>query len=698
MRKFISYLMFAVAAAFFTGCIDVNVTPIEPQGPTTVNLQLRNADLVATRAYTDDNQYNEDLIKSVQCFFTVTGTDAVVYATDLVTVNAQQTKTLALEIPAEYLSTLFANTTKCDVYVVANYGSKITETTVTAVEAKGITLSDAATQASFVMYGDAEVTLNGTALYATVDLYRAAAKIIVKANIKTPIVEGATSWIPQIGGIKMTYNGSVNGSKISAAAADAVTTTAVTYTQTTGVFTQDETNSSTNKYVGYQTVPFYSFPVAASANKGEIDMIIPWKMGNTDNVVEYKYQIPVDIALERNHVYLLEVNVEVLGLVDGAELTPSYVIVDWTENAITAGLSRPKYFVVDENNVVLNNVNTYSIGYASSEENVTAVITSITKPDYSKEEIGITSIYSGTGTTTVTPTKGNTERFTITVNKDKNNKGKIVLSHVLNNTNTSTGYDYVPYTIQVKVTSGSFPPEYITYIQYPAMYIEAEKNPGGNKITNNGYDKGHVFVYGNQSENVSDWYVVRSCEQGGNNNPNMYIITTTSLDAASSFILSDPRADDYVSGRSLGLTNQYNSKSLTYYYASKTTNDNLVAPKFRIASSYGKCNGAIDHDDAVKRCAAYQEYGYPAGRWRVPTTAEMKYIATISNKGWIPHLFSNNGNYWTASERVTYNTNGNITENNNTSGSAFVRCVYDEWYWENDKCDLKTFTWGDQQR
>ncbi len=696
MRKYISYIMFVVAAAFFTGCIDVNVTPIEPQEPTMVTLQLTNADLVATRVITDDDQHNEDLIKSVQCFFSVTDSDAVVYATDLIAVNAHQTKKLEFQIPAEHLSTLFENTATCDVYVVANYGPKIEDNSIADIKAKDITLGTGATQESFVMDGTAEVKLDGTALSGKVELKRAAAKIVVKANIKTSITEGSVTWTPNIAGIQMSYLGSVKGSKISAESKDAVITEEDTnpYTQTTDVFAWDEKNST---YVGDQKVPFYSFPVAQAANEGEIDMIIPWKMEGTDNIVEYKYQIPVDIELERNHVYLLEVNVEVLGNADGAVLTPSYVIVDWTENPITTGLSRPKYFVVDENNVVLNNVNSYSIGFASSENDVTAVITSITKPNYSDEEIGITSIYSGSGTTTVTPTTGNTENFTITVNKDKNT-GKIVLTHVLNNTNTSTGYDYVPYTIQVKVTSGSFPPEYITYIQYPAMYIEAEKNPGGNKITNNGYDKGHVFVYGNQSEGVSDWYVVRSCEQGGNNNPNMYIITTTSLDAASSFILSDPRADDYVSGRSLGLTNQYNSKSLTYYYASKTTNDNLVAPKFRIASSYGKCNGAIDHDGAVKRCAAYQEYGYPAGRWRVPTTAEMKYIATISNKGWIPHLFSNNGNYWTASERVTYNTNGNITENNNTSGSAFVRCVYDEWYWENDKCDLKTFTWGDQQR
>lgn len=152
MRKYISYLMFAVAAAFFTGCIDVNVTPIEAQEPTTVTLQLRNADLVATRAITDDDQNNEDLIKSVQCFFAVAGSDAVVYATELIPVNTQQTKTLSLTIPAESLSTLFANNaTQCDVYVLANYGTKLNDTSIASVKAKDITLGTGATQESFVM-------------------------------------------------------------------------------------------------------------------------------------------------------------------------------------------------------------------------------------------------------------------------------------------------------------------------------------------------------------------------------------------------------------------------------------------------------------------------------------------------------------------------------------------------------------------
>ena len=40
------------------------------------------------------------------------------------------------------------------------------------------------------------------------------------------------------------------------------------------------------------------------------------------------------------------------------------------------------------------------------------------------------------------------------------------------------------------------------------------------------------------------------------------------------------------------------------------------------------------------RCAGYQEAGYPAGRWRVPTMAEINYIVQLSGWGVIPSLFS----------------------------------------------------------
>ena len=684
MRKYISYLISAVAAVFMTGCIDVNVCPIEPQEPTKVTLQLRNADLVATRAITDDNQHNEDLIKSVQCFFAVDGSDAVVYATDLITVNEQQSKTLSLEIPAENLSTLFAsNATTCDVYVVANYGSKLNDNTISAVKDKSITLGTGATQESFVMDGSADVTLNGTALSATVNLYRAAAKIIVKANIKTPIVEGAFSWIPQIDGIKMTYNGSVNGSKISAAAADAVTTTAVTYEQTTGVFTQDTESSTTDHYVGYQTVPFYSFPVSKDANKGEIDMIIPWKMGNTDNVVEYKYQIPVDIALERNHVYLLEVNVEVLGLVDGAKLTPSYVVVDWTENAISTGLSRPKYLVVDQNYVVMNNVNSYSVGYASSDAvNVTILSSTINK------------LHSNTNQNDYDAVNQESVSY---------DDSYITLNHVLDNTRSDSDkvYDFKENTIVVRVSHANNSSIYedITFVQRPAMYMTSKVSTG------------NVMINLNKSSNVGSvwWY-----NYGGFlNSKNLYTITVSAFDATTSgYIITDPREASnnqnftfYEVNSSTGAngdvrttaTDAANDNTLTGYRAtvSGSASQNMVAPSFMMASSAGAYNNTqtLHAQTSTKyRCAAYQEDGYPAGRWRLPTPAELQVVGKLCSEGKLESIFYNGLTYASSDGLYTYNS-GSFTKSNDTVSKS-VRCVYDVWYW-NDKCaNASQFIWG----
>lgn len=704
MRKVLSYITIAVAAALVSSCMDFNVNLVEPQGPAKVTLQLRNADLVATRAVTDDNAFNEDLLVNAQCFFTATDSDVVLYATDLLTIGANQTKTLDIEIPAEKITSLFGTTTKCDVYVVANYGSKINDISIATIKGKAITLGTGATQDSFVMDGEAEVTLNGTALSGTVDLNRAAAKIVVKANIISSVSEGGKNWLPSTSKIKLTYTGSVNGSKISARQTDANAEAEVTYSQETNVFssfTTETESDGTTKHVGYQATPFYSFPVAAAANEGSIKMVIPWTpAGGTE--IEYTYQIPVNIALERNHVYIIEVDVETLGNLDGATLKPSYTVVDWTENAITAGLSRPKYLVVEETQVVMNNVNSYSIPYASSDA-VSAVITSITKPNYSGRLASTTTLYSGDGLLSVTPTTGNTNVFSVDVNN-----GNIVLSHTLNNDNSDkTKFDYVPYTIVVKVTNESGFTETITYIQYPAMYISLDLNTDYDNDNSVNGNKGYAWV-NNSRSTLGDLDGYSTSNQ--NSNPNMITITTTSF-TNNDFIIGDPRMSDidnlsYTSWASAPALYGDSPRKLTYYYPTNTSEDakNVISPKFRIASSYG-LTSSISMTNAKRRCASYQEDGYPAGRWRVPTAAELRYIVQLSASGYITILFNNNGNYWAADETVyvpNYST-GTVTENTRAS-SAYVRCVYDEWYWGSEKETtagsetLTSFTWGDAPR
>lgn len=140
--------------------------------------------------------------------------------------------------------------------------------------------------------------------------------------------------------------------------------------------------------------------------------------------------------------------------------------------------------------------------------------------------------------------------------------------------------------------------------------------------------------------------------------------------------------------------------TLTYYYPTDETNgagskENFVAPIIRIASSFGKIQSLVK-SEARRRCAAYQEAGRPAGRWRLPTKGEVKYIAALSRDGIIPVLFGPTGSasyayYWTATGVVGVDRQAEISEQNvpnntpNIGTSVIsVRCVYDDWYWVKD--------------
>ncbi len=189
----------------------------------------------------------------------------------------------------------------------------------------------------------------------------------------------------------------------------------------------------------------------------------------------------------------------------------------------------------------------------------------------------------------------------------------------------------------------------------------------------------------------------------------MYVIHASVLDAASQYVLGDPRSEtidnlNYTFSSAAALYGT-TPRGLTYYYPTQETAavQNFVAPTLRVASSYGVCGNAISKDNAKRRCASYQEAGYPAGRWRVPTRAEVEFITTLSSQGVIPTLFNVGSQYWCATSAVTPNNNGTLSNSN--SSTAYVRCVYDEWFWENTQSaggasittvNRSTFTWGDQ--
>ena len=144
------------------------------------------------------------------------------------------------------------------------------------------------------------------------------------------------------------------------------------------------------------------------------------------------------------------------------------------------------------------------------------------------------------------------------------------------------------------------------------------------------------------------------------------------------------------------------SGGLTNYYPTNATGtENMIAPAILIASSYGKtAYSNMTLERAALRCALYQEDGYPAGRWRLPTFSEVKFIMELSTADKIPTLFQMDKpdwvGYWCANGKVVADRNGNIllqtpgnySDNSNTA----PRCVYDLWYWGEDHTDYAT-TW-----
>lgn len=266
----------------------------------------------------------------------------------------------------------------------------------------------------------------------------------------------------------------------------------------------------------------------------------------------------------------------------------------------------------------------------------------------------------------------------------------------------------------------------ITITQYPQMYITTRQNypvKGASAV------QGNMFVNGYQANQYGDrnkWYMTYglSNSNGTNSNPNQYVINITQFDSSTDYIIGDPRSrtinnltskDDFngtdadsapADGWAFANDMSGTRRQLKYYYPTESGGDkaNWIAPKIRVASSYGVCETTNTYIQDQRRCASYQELGYPAGRWRVPTVAEIEFIMYQSQKGRIPKLFNTDTKYMSAQGVVsTTMTNGKLTVPTNTNGSAAVRCVYDEWYWGNDTIvpnnnGRYSFTWGDRER
>lgn len=483
--------------------------------------------------------------------------------------------------------------------------------------------------------------------------------------------------------------------------------------------------------------------------------------------------------LVRNVAYQVNISLGVLGSLTPDEpmeiLDCSYTAVNWGELNMDVNIQDSRYLVVDQNSYVMDNVTDISIPYYTSHP---TVITDIKMTYYryyvteegneypvtiTKEQIERTNTGNDADGNSLFEHNGK-KILDYSLNEPDNlNPGKYIsIKHPLEiwepyaeqtfdgeywwdpstqrvdkveQKNLPTYKDgilyykrptnpvapYSRYEIEVTIqhVGHSEFSQTIKITQYPQMYIMREQNYSGSLGGDPIY--GNSYIDGNQSTSRGEtWKRPSGNASGGNNtNPNMYIITTTQLNENTKYIIGDPRTKITftTSFTSAPDMNGKSGQTLTNYYGADQNKDSYIAPKFRVASSWGK-SSAMEKSDAIRRCAAYQELNCPAGRWRLPTRSELEYITSLSDKEYIPLLFnlrindvnsSTENGYWTAQGRVVQlpSQTGGVLKLSQYQDKAAVRCVYDEWYWGDSKVKSQgtvgntnipkyPFTWGDE--
>lgn len=524
-------------------------------------------------------------------------------------------------------------------------------------------------------------------------------------------------------------------------------------------FTPDD---SQPKYKYIQSVPFYSYPNRwdSFSPRGNcfLTLEIPWwytdQQGKVQNIVTY-YRLSVQperYYIERNTHYDMRVTIGRLGGVTVQQ--PVDMLFDWNYSmqwnvhTLPTDIKEIRYLLLN-NNDFSTAMDAYCFEMANS--------TSLSIPYNTSHPVEIESVHlvwhdfkndrdrditlGKTGTYTysdcsayrpatnfagieVDPVKG-----TLNIRRD--------LLHISWSTRaTLTANDAInAYTFTIKLRHTDAPANEpsaratVVVTQTPAIYITSQLTGSGTRFINklntsysNNNRKGYV-TDNDPWNNISStrrryWLGSYHDENSGFiNNKNTYVLTISKFATNDNYIIADPRTRDIDNLNETGVSAsavaawsmQDNSRQLQYYYPADDNSAKVrfIAPQIRVASQWG-VTYQISRRAAQRRCASYQENGRPAGRWRLPTAAEIEYICRLSNKQYIPYLFGTEGstaNYWCASGGVDVNnstTNPSVTVVETGTGDnerRAVRCVYDEWYWKADTLTNKRqFTWGDRRR
>lgn len=461
-------------------------------------------------------------------------------------------------------------------------------------------------------------------------------------------------------------------------------------------------------------------------------LTIPWRKKTSNNSatwVNYEYKIPISKTNQfvRNKLYLIRLTVGALGDLNTLdESVLSFSVLDWKSQNVNVSLDNPRYLVVNEHSYEMDNVEEILIPYSSSHE---CVITNLTvKRD---------DLYAGTEASQNDKNSTHSAELVTVDDKTYIKVYNDLDNNLFANNSFNSNFDIEKYTITLTIShknadgsANSTYTENIKILQYPALFGVAQLNSNAYNTTNNNNKNGFVYVNGyrgtwSNSTGVTNFDNCNGLSNGSVTAQSMFVFTVSSVQGTD-YVIGDPRKreednlDDYEFNLAKGYStfSEAERTGLLYYYPTdavlgsgeSSPTYKMVAPKFRLSSGYGQIstNGARRYyKNAVGRCATYQEDGYPAGRWRLPTAAEFKLLNTLVANQVIPTVYQIGLDYWCAHGFGSYE-GGDVEisyKDDYGSNSVSIRCVYDDWYWGSEPVndnrnnpDGDKFTWGDEPR
>lgn len=494
-------------------------------------------------------------------------------------------------------------------------------------------------------------------------------------------------------------------------------------------------------------VPFYSYPCSwsdLSDNASSVVFRIAWKRTESSDYTWKKYQLSPNIStmdFKRNNYYRTFVAVHSLGGADKEEkvIIPEcdYEVLPWMNESssvngqgeVPGQLITYKYLVMDHPEQTINNETTGYFSYVSSSPISSVQITTVQY--YLNSDADPLKTQTVNRTVTADEATVSTNAGDITINKS--NPGYLTIYHSLEDM-------YSPITIKAIVTNNDGCTQNITLVQNPSIslirlnesgdvfvngyFARVSNSPFGSTFTQGGKtyyrdpkstdgtsavtmptpskDYGTTIYKGATSGSLSTYYTTEVRISSFNTSNNTYSYTYGGTQYNEVYRIGDPRKTTeevygsswslhpylYYNGTAQGATADWEEPLKILTTSQSSVDQNIVAPKFLVSSSLNAMltTGLPTFDQAVSRAAVYQEAGYPAGRWRIPTEAEMAFIVARQQDGTIPDLYVSGSDYWSGSGRLMSisGSGTSITLKAGNNDNQSVRFVYDLWYWGDD--------------